>query len=60
MQSRTCLHRTLTRTDLERVFGLDDLSTADAFNGNLTLRNDGVWRSEFGKPSARAGTWPRA
>ena len=47
MQSRTCLHRTLTRTDLERVFDLDDLSTADAFNGNLTLRNDGVWRSEF-------------
>ena len=47
MQSRTCLHRTLTRTDIERVFALDDLSTSDAFNGNLTLRDDGVWRREF-------------
>jgi hypothetical protein len=47
MHPRPSLHRSLTRTDLERLFGLDDLTNPDAFNGNLTLRDDGVWRREF-------------
>ena len=47
MHPRPSLHRSITRTDLERLFGLEDLKNPDAFNGNLTLRDDGVWRREF-------------